>query len=326
MNKRLVKELLVYSAKLLAENENGFDKSISNYSFYFTEATEVDDALAGARAIDSLDFIPWPDERCLVMAMSPEGNKKSVLSGLVRDVNADPQVFDIAVFLDNGQVHHRSGVKALRRYSENLGRIAEINKPDVFRKTLSKKGGWAPNEYSEEADLPILRQIREHWTGWYAFPPDLDINSELSDTDVCAARINGGGVAYGLSPLAVPTGYFVKTYLGPFGNSVTRKLFSIRPIIQVINFDRLYGMSVSEHADEPREVAPHHRRGHIRHLWKSSGVNKLSLPPSPGERLRMAQEKKVRRVYVSQAWIGNREFVYDGMKHEIELSDRELRL
>ena len=88
-----------------------------------------------------------------------------------------------------------------------------------------------------------------------------------------------------------------------------------KPIFSVIAYDRLYQQLVG--GDHQHEVAPHFRRGHIRHYWKKAGLNRFALPISPVDRMKLVHRHRVERVYIPPMWIGDKVYEVDGVTHEI---------
>jgi len=127
-----------------------------------------------------------------------------------------------------------------------------------------------------------------------------------------------------LSALAFPCGYQVRAKLKDgFGTRRQRRMSSGKPLMTHVMHDRLY-RTYADATGDACPVAPHFRRGHIRHLWKMAGVDRAGLPRDPFARVRLAVEKHVRRIYVHPSWIGDSRFGDDSFDFEIVTGETEL--
>ena len=135
----------------------------------------------------------------------------------------------------------------------------------------------------------------------------------------------GMGIFGALVALAFPCGYqVIASSRTGFGSSATRKTTAGEPVLCNVSYDRLRRLAEEAHALEGREVDPHFRRGHYRHMWKDAGLDRLTLPASAYERMKLVLERKVRRVYVRPAWVGKKEFSHDGWDWNIQAGEMEM--
>ncbi len=67
--------------------------------------------------------------------------------------------------------------------------------------------------------------------------------------------------------------------------------------------------------------AGHERRAHPRYLWHDAGIERDELPMDMLERLKLARQHNVRRVWVRQAWVGPKTFKLDGIEYTVEEDD-----
>ncbi len=122
-----------------------------------------------------------------------------------------------------------------------------------------------------------------------------------------------------LANIVVPCHYFVKSnFEDGFGTKAQKRVTRCKPIFSVLSFDRLHRTFMPDDEDcGDGTVEPHFRRGHIRHLWKKSGLNRHALPNSPGERMKLVHKHRVERVYIPPVWVGENIYSVDGVTHEI---------
>ena len=128
-----------------------------------------------------------------------------------------------------------------------------------------------------------------------------------------------------LSNICVPCHYIVKSrFKSGFGTTGKMKRATKNmPIFSFITFDRLYTTFV-DGGDAP-PLSPHFRRGHIRHLWKESGLNRHLIPNDPIVRIKLAHAHKVRRVYIPPTWVGCQHYEDNDCRHEIITQEMPLR-
>lgn len=131
-----------------------------------------------------------------------------------------------------------------------------------------------------------------------------------------------------LSAIACPCHYIVtSTFAEGFGNKEERAAFTGKKVFCTIHYDRLYHVHerlADTDGESDTHVAPHYRRGHIRHLWKLAGLDRFVLPDDARDRVRLVKQHGVKRLYIHPAWIGQNEYEEDGVTHEIQAEDTEL--
>jgi len=116
--------------------------------------------------------------------------------------------------------------------------------------------------------------------------------------------------------MIVPCHYMVKSDWGEgFGEKRFKRKIAGKPFFSLVNYNRLYREAVKGDSDIQRQ--PHFRRGHVRYLWKEAGINRHLLPHVASERMRLAVQHNVRKVYVTPSWIGPKHFSSSGYKYEI---------
>lgn len=129
-----------------------------------------------------------------------------------------------------------------------------------------------------------------------------------------------------LANIVVPCHYFVKSnFEEGFGTKSQRRITRDKPIFSVISYDRLHRTFLENDKDyQEGTVEAHFRRGHIRHHWKKSGLNRHALPESPIERMKLVHKHRVQRSYIPPTWIGDHVFTVDGVRHEIMTDEMPL--
>jgi len=139
------------------------------------------------------------------------------------------------------------------------------------------------------------------------------------------------GTSMGIRPysalvgMTFPCGYVLTARSGDgFGPAQAKERTRGARVLCYIGYDRLCRLTEEARANEGREVEPHYRRGHHRHMWKEAGLNRIALPDSAFERMKLVLEHKVRRVYVHPAWVGKRDFLHDGWSWSIHAGETEM--
>lgn len=134
-----------------------------------------------------------------------------------------------------------------------------------------------------------------------------DLSNKLSLTDAFTHLKKAVSILY-------PSGYKLGIKISEgFGDKPIKRKTVGKIFHFITSINRIYSNSGSGHSVEEKQ--PHYRRPHIRHLWKSSGVNRFELPDNPFERLKIVQEKQVRRTWVSESFPGFEEKnIAKGMK------------
>jgi hypothetical protein len=132
-----------------------------------------------------------------------------------------------------------------------------------------------------------------------------------------------------LANLASPCHYVLKTRFskgfGPTGEM--RRFTASKPIFSFIGYDRLYHAYKTVHgAMGEYEVAPHSRRGHVRHHWRRGipPLDRFALPDDPHERVMLVHRHKVPRSYIPPMWIGPKILVDEDLVHEIVTEEMQL--
>lgn len=142
------------------------------------------------------------------------------------------------------------------------------------------------------------------------------------------AGIEGLSVAHAmiqvLANLVAPCGYRMTQRRGRgIGNGKQEQRTRNTAILHHVAWDRLYKELIgdTETLAQPRE--PHDRSGHWRYLWKKAGIDRRTevAGKSVGQRIHLAWERRVSRVYVNPCWVGERHWCNNGDSFEIHSGD-----
>lgn len=325
--KRLLKELRVFLAR------NHPDFCAFPEFFAPTDFRSTDEFVDSIDAVHTLEALPWPERPCILYAEGMNGfdffpAEFRELSDTAKSVSAfiidgdgslwslharrvRPTEVEIGTSLARGQV-------ARVRFQSTPGGIvdrmisAKANLRQWFDDavaTFSPPGTRVSERQATQINQAIENfcesQVPRCEAPWQVRNPAWQENVWDYMPSLVAAFAN----------IVTPCHYRLKSYFTePFGDQRTKQCFAHKPIFSLVKYDRVYRVATGcgEH-----DVPPHFRRGHVRHMWLESGIDRLCLPPDPALRQRLAQERKVRRVVVSPCWVGQREFDDDGMHHEI---------
>ncbi len=174
-------------------------------------------------------------------------------------------------------------------------------------------------QYQNKIAPPRMKQF------WSMIPTINSSNVEKSSISTRNSFLFAANILADLINIVMPCGHMVRMKFDDgFGCKSLRHIITGKPIFTFINYERLYQATVNDNANGDRTVSPHHRRGHIRYLWKKAGVNRLALPIRAKDRILLAKAKGVERVHVSPAWIGPTSLMVDGMLYDINIENRLL--
>lgn len=346
---RLVKEALI---AIYRGEQTRFSFNFPVYYFGFD--FDLERLGMAVQSLQAIPEIPWPDEDCIILAeevitslLHPDVKG---LTWIVHSKQIDDQfispgalaaeaVITGAVFLANGQiVNGRSGYYYLSHVKVDPSSWTTTIEESIKKHAAQiQKAACAvlrqPDLTTVDTTLyeQYLRQTLVSTPGayhWVAFDPLMSIpriQGESRSPHTPMPGLAADFLGY-ISNLAVPCHYMLRSRFekgfGPTGE--LKRLTKAKPIFSVIPYDRLY-QQMRGPGEHMSEVAPHFRRGHIRHLWKEAGLNRLALPDDPKERLHLVHSHHVRRVYVHPAWIGDPSFASDDARFEVLTGEMPLR-
>jgi hypothetical protein len=275
--------------------------------------------------INGLDELPWPEEQCILLwepfihgAVPAIGARWSGLYGIVRDAGYGEQAAHIQSFaglFDGVLKMDDEPAMILQKLDKDMQRPCwdKYNMADAYR--------WLPVE--EQRIVEEFHTMQDHTVG-------------KNGTWLAGSLVNkrDGGVSVGelyypidllhcLSMLAAPCHYMVVSrFAEGFGTKAQRRWTKEKPIFVSVPYDRLY--KLIEDQQERQPVQPHFRRGHIRHMWKESGINRFALPDNPAERFQLVKRHHVRRIYIHPTWVGDPLILDGDVTHEVQQGETEL--
>lgn len=249
-------------------------EAISARCYYLPDspAQEDEEGRLGVEAIEGLTELPWPERNCLVMTRLGDKMFLLVHNGMSRaDVQMHMEKSDGADEADSF-LFLEKGIGDDRQVRPGAGNVWMVHYDGSRR------------------------------SGWFATRMD----DEPTDGHVALTKGLAVKVMRLLLNIACPTGYTLKLRSrSGFLRKAVRGKGRPRPLIALINRDRLY-RCLPEGEEKDHMVSPHWRRGHVRWLWKhSAGIDRMTLPRDPVERLRVALQNRVANVTVHPSWVGN---------------------
>ncbi len=312
-----------------------------NYPVYFLPFDNTDSEILGqtVKGLQQLPRLPWPGEKCIVLAENP------LYSILDMEEEYQCRMYSILAFVKCGNVQNPrlEGEQEIDLLVTDLvdDKILQyqdrywmyhVTDPNVrwmdTEESLDKRVAEIKSKHklndpkAEEKFRNYFRKIgpqglTSFWTscvGSRPNPTEVDLGQHGLAADMLVALAN----------LAVPCGYMVKSSFkrgfGPTGR--IKRQTKEMTIFSMIKFNRLYRTFVG--GNDSHEVEPHHRRGHIRHLWKEAGLNRFSLPNDPVARIKLVHDHRVRRVVIPPTWIGEKRYETDDCDFEIITGETEL--
>ena len=295
--RRILTETILAAYEALRRQDR-LSKSIRGYRTYYYGASSPTDSLIAAHALQACITWPWPSDQAILIAPYVSG-----------DNGANWIAHDHGHTLCGGASIPRK--KTSHLYGDlirSTGRLDPAQLMAVSAKVLAD----VPHAASDVASIAAVSPrwaLRTRRGGKYF------------------DAIAGASMCYAFAHLAVPCHYLCRVVPGTIGSGDVRRHYRAGgEIMAWLRFDRLYRQVLSDgHTDtcaEPTE--PHYRRGHLRHLWGKSGINRHTLPKDAADRIALAINRRVTRVYVSPAWIGPDEIMLDGMRVKILAGDLKL--
>lgn len=336
LQQRLMKEVLIKAYQMKPET--------ISWPVYFVPFAPINirDHAKLVRSMHELPHIPWPDESCIILAEDPSAeildHGVKIMVGLFHD-NSEVQRFENMPRVESiGDIEPLNFICSFKMAGSNTVHImtkkcvmmyrmgvqwGDDKEESMDRQMARIKSGAPYSDISPEQE----ERIREYV--WYGSPFGLDNfwhaknwndKTESFDEEVGFAT----DVFNYLINLISPCHYVVKSkFKNGFGTRAMRRATRDKPIFSLIPFQRVY-REVQSPGGNGEPKSPHFRRGHVRHLWKEAGINRFRLPESPIERIKLIAQKRVRRIYVSPAWVGNRFFADEGMDYEMVVDEWEL--
>ncbi|MHA2279528.1 MAG: hypothetical protein ACXAC5_01365 [Promethearchaeota archaeon] len=290
------------------------------------------------RSLHGIPEIPWPEQNCIIctedhvaaMLEYPiqtfilflhEDKMNKRFNCIPRDKKWGPTEFmtTYVVFVDQKR-------GAIRTFSEmvTMTHITEFDAQVDTETSIANQISRMPSMNREQE-----RRLRTYWLsycngtmeeGWLArrIGRQQEFPNPYGDAQMgLASDILGY-----LANVAVPCHYFVQTtFPEGFGPGPVRRAMRDKPIFSVIAYDRLHRTFIGDVEHQGGTKAAHFRHGHLRHHWKRAGINRFSLPDDPFERLKIVHQRRVERSYVTPTWVGETEYIVDGVVHRIITED-----
>lgn len=325
MNIRLYKEAMIALARWL-ERQDDFEPDISAYGKYFLEPPSFEDAIPSIRKFHRLEPFPWPESNCIIFSPVKLSNSEDRgMRFLVRSAPADEigflngYTYQSPVHSPNPQV--RAELQKIHRIDAP---VPDLDLSDSYLK--DHRSGFT--QFSENPDFirSAFVTVGPRWS-FTRVPVDLGqqfgygktVPSDV-DKDSMASQVTTLEQLYNLAPLVSPTGYHVKMRCDDFGPQRFRKSFGGKPIIGIVNYERLFNIyrDSRPEVERTRMMPLHHRRQHPRHLWRKAGLRLEELPRSARERELLVEARHVPMVVVKDCWVGAREFSLDGFDYTVE--------
>lgn len=332
---RLIRETMI---KIYREQRTAFAKQFPVY--YFAFDGDLERVGLAVQALQEIPQIPWPDERCVILAedvtlslLTDDPQARGLvwmvytknLKALLGRAGTMELVYAGSTMLLGGKVVFRPAEIYVLEHVNQRDYFDDFIDPDVSKNRLlsqlietCKKLGvhCTPERYSEYLDRVLVNdRDKECWIAFHhsvAKKPQPGLAADF--------------LSY-LANLAIPCHYMLKSRakkgFGPTGE--IRRLTKAKPIFSVIPHERLYKMLEGKGPEQ--EVSPHFRRGHIRHYWTKGipPLNRFFLPDSPVERIKLVHRHKIPRRYIHPTWVGNPNLEDEGFDFEIMRGEMPLR-
>lgn len=311
--------------------------------YYFAFDGDVERVGLAVQSLQEIPQIPWPDDNCVILAedvalslLTDEPNVRGLVwmvytknfKGLLGHPGASELFYGGATYLfGNRVVKNRGEIYYIEHVDDPKSHYQAFVNPEDSRnramqtilQACEQQGFEAsPERYGKYLDAVLVGDMRNdpHWIAYH--------HSKMQKAQPgLAADL----LAY-LANLAVPCHYMMRSKpkkgFGPTGE--IKRLTRDKPIFSVIPHERLYHILNGNQRDH--EVSPHFRRGHIRHLWKKGipALNRMYLPDSPKERIKLVHRHKVPRVYIHPTWVGAADgFENEGFNFQIITGETPLR-
>lgn len=335
-HRRLVKESLIH-----IYNNSRLKSSINFPVYYFSfDDKNLDSLKVAVQAMQKMPEIPWPDDDCVILCEDPFSALSSkfgkidffALTWVVRIKNLDilsgtkqlPHLFYLGhTILFNKQIHHIEP-ELVSFFKVQIDIEKKFKSHEEYLDFASDRLIRDMKKLSTNFDSEDLRKIYKDYVNRVCVS-----NGEAWSTFNTASKTEEPGraadILAAMSNIMIPCNYYVHNeFIGGFGPGPIRRITEGKPILSIIPADRLYCQYENAARTLNSEIAPHFRRGHIRHFWQESGIDRLKLPDNPEERLLLAVIKKVRRKYIHPQWIGSQEFINDDCKYRIITGEHDI--
>ncbi|MDX2197943.1 MAG: hypothetical protein SF069_03110 [Phycisphaerae bacterium] len=295
----------------------GLDGNLERYQvFLVDEVDQADTARDGVLLLQAMTRFPWPSMKCCFLWL-PQDDHTECAADIVDGEN-------IASFLFDAPLSWQTGLVKVRRLAGKIGRTCRAwSRPGEYVWALEQKSGTFHGECLKAVEQMLLSEAEK----WEVLPHRATYNAadHVVSTAGDFALTLGTELCMKYAALAAPTGYRARLTVPPFGRGVARRMSTPQlQVLATINLDRLWSSS-QEVGPSLNIRRPHTRRGHIKYQWARAGINRFTdLPSSPAERMRLAVDRDVKRVYCPPHWAGPRQFKLDGMTFDIDTSEFEL--
>lgn len=335
---RLIKEMLIQIYRNMPET--------LHYSVYFVplglsnsyrDMREMANLVNG---MQSLEQIPWPDENCIIISQDIFSRLIDIDTPHLIAIIRSKKIFDRYALFPKSE--NRGTTEALMLVAGYLvnNNFRTYHKQICLTHITNGKDKWVPNTFENSLRRHLGEIIKAIESAGYSIPPDTVKKLEdwmrftnpygLDEFWECLAVSESkttpemglvADIFACLANIVVPCHYFVRSkFTEGFGTSSIRRITRDKPILTIINFDRLYHLC-KQHGYDEVEIKPHFRRGHIRHFWKEAGIDRFCLPPQAIDRIRLVAQHNVRRTYIPPTWVGKTHFDVDNISHDIVVEE-----
>lgn len=281
------------------------------------------------RSMHGIPEIPWPEPNCIIctedhISRLLEHEIQTFILMLHTDklkkrYNAYPKADDCGIIepVEFFNVFTVPGNKTALQIQRKM--ITLVHREGVFQTAVTEPYLERKAQQFPGATPTQQEKLKSYWRAVNAATMEgIWVAKEMGLPNQDQMGLASDVLGY-LSNIVVPCHYFVRSHFDEgFGTKAQKRVTRCKPIFSVISYDRLYRTFISEeHGEGDYEVQPHFRRGHVRHHWKRAGLNRLALPESPIERMKLVYKHHVARSYIPPMWVGESRFAVDGVTHEI---------
>ena len=281
------------------------------------------------RALHMMPELPWPDEECIIIAERLGSNKGwrdlevfARLKTNAEELGTCPH--PLGRGYDGVDVANYDCLSAIRAEWVNGG--YRFRNPEWGMMRRLQCTDWADGEMPKEFLIELKHLDAEDrqyfrgcwpvggsvWTSQLYWLTDKGEEQHRKSTQFAMACRH----LRALANIIMPCHYAITaTHKGTIGHRGLRKKMAGRQMGMRIPYERLYEVNPEM---KNGQVHPHHRRGHVRWLWKHRGIDRMTLPADPAVRIAKALTEDVPMVKVRPSWIGAHQWGEDGVGYEID--------